>query len=132
MMDNDIDTGLSKEALGTYLNIDFIDLGTTASTNSYAKELGGSGEYGKPIVILADTQTGGRGRLGRSFYSEGGIGLYMSILLFPDLPFEDLQKITTAAAVALCRAIEREASVSPSIKWVNDVYLNGKKLAGIK
>lgn len=127
----DHSTKLSHGALQKHLGMDFINLETIPSTNSYAKELGKSGKYTKPLVVLADSQTGGRGRLGRSFYSEGGTGLYMSILLFPRIPFQDLQKITTAAAVALCLALEGELSISASIKWVNDIYLNEKKVSGI-
>lgn len=127
----DSNTNLSDKALKDYLDIDFINLGDTVSTNTYAKELGLSGKCHKPTVIIANSQSGGRGRLGRSFYSEGGIGLYMSLLLFPKLPLSELQRITTAAAVAVCQAIEELCPSKPAIKWVNDIYLNGKKLAGI-
>lgn len=82
-------------------------------------------------VVLAAEQSAGRGRLGRSFVSPDG-GLYMSFLLYPGLTAVDAQLITTTAAVAVCRAIEKlDNSLSPSIKWVNDIYLNGKKVCGI-
>ena len=101
------------------------------STNKTAKEMAIDGcEHG--TVIIADGQTSGRGRYGRSFYSPPGSGLYMSFVLrsrFLDLPSPTL--ITAASAVAVCRAIETVAGVKPVIKWVNDILLDGKKICGI-
>lgn len=82
-------------------------------------------------VLLADRQTGGRGRRGRSFFSPAGTGIYMSILLRPALPPEEAVSVTTAAAVAACRAIEECTEEKPSIKWVNDIFVRGKKVCGI-
>ncbi len=82
-------------------------------------------------VLIARRQTGGRGRLGRSFFSPEGTGLYMSLLLRPDFPAEDLPLVTPAAAVAVCRAVESVYGVETKIKWVNDVYARGKKICGI-
>ena len=124
-------TGLSKDALDKYIPLDVIHLTQVDSTNTYAKLLAQSKKATSPIVVIADTQEKGRGRLGRSFFSEGGTGLYMSILLFPKLPPQDIQHITTAAAASVCKALEELTGLSPAIKWVNDVYLNGKKIAGI-
>ncbi len=109
-------------------------LNRTYSTNkvcrsiaAQAAETNERAEY----VVLAAEQSAGRGRLGRSFVSPDG-GLYMSFLLYPGLTAVDAQLITTTAAVAVCRAIEKlDNSLSPSIKWVNDIYLNGKKVCGI-
>ncbi len=83
-------------------------------------------------VCIADTQTEGRGRLGRSFFSPAGSGLYMSVLLRPTLPLSVVSgRITTMAALAVSRAIIRTTGLSPRIKWVNDLLLSGKKVCGI-
>jgi len=100
------------------------------STNNYAKKLAiGSENHGS--VIIAETQTAGRGRLGRSFFSPHGSGVYMSIVLRPELDINKTLLITTMAAVALCRAIDNICDVNTQIKWVNDIYINNKKLCGI-
>ncbi|MBR3691114.1 MAG: biotin--[Clostridia bacterium] len=105
-------------------------LPVAASTNTLAREAGAAGaEAG--LVILAGEQTAGRGRLGRSFFSPEGTGLYMSLLLRPHLPPEKVIRITTAAAVAVCRAVEKLTGERPGIKWVNDIFLRGRKVCGI-
>lgn len=83
------------------------------------------------FVLVANRQTGGKGRLGRAFSSEKGQGIYMSIALKPLLPIEQTQHITICAAVAVCNAIEAVCGFSPQVKWVNDIYYQGKKLCGI-
>ena len=88
----------------------------------------GSGA-GHGAVVFARHQTGGRGRLGRTFASPDDSGIYMSIILEPADSNPVL--ITTAAAVAVCRAIEKICGQQPQIKWVNDIYLNNKKVCGI-
>ncbi len=100
-----------------------------ASTNLTAREFARSGDRCEQIII-ARRQTSGRGRLGRSFFSPNG-GLYMSLLLFPQNRAYDALYITTAAAVAVARAIDKVANVRCEIKWVNDVYLNGRKICGV-
>lgn len=100
-----------------------------ASTNSSLKAVAAS--FPADSVLIARRQTGGRGRLGRSFYSPEGSGLYMSLLLHPSLSKDDLTLVTPAAAVAVCRALKAVFAVRAGIKWVNDVYLNGKKVCGI-
>lgn len=82
-------------------------------------------------VLIADRQTGGRGRLGRSFHSPDGVGIYFSILLRPDCAPGDLMHLTCATAVAMCQAIERSAGFRPGIKWTNDLVHNRRKLGGI-
>ena len=86
---------------------------------------------GEGFTLIAEQQTAGRGRLGRTFCSPAGSGLYMSILLRPTLPLEKFNFLTIAAAVAVCRAIKACCGLEPQIKWVNDVLLQGKKLCGI-
>lgn len=83
------------------------------------------------FTLIAHRQTAGRGRLGRSFASPDSDGLYLSVLLRPDLPVERLNFITIAAAAAVCRAIEETAGFTPGIKWVNDILKDGRKLCGI-
>ena len=82
-------------------------------------------------LYAAEHQTAGRGRRGRSFYSPAGTGLYMTLSLPCSGAPEDLQRVTCAAAVAVCEAIERLGAIRPRIKWVNDIYVGEKKTAGI-
>jgi BirA family biotin operon repressor/biotin-[acetyl-CoA-carboxylase] ligase len=97
------------------------------STNNRAKELAAQGApHG--TAVIAGTQTGGRGRYGRSFASPPG-GLYMSVVL--KIAGADTELMTAAAAVAVCRAVERVTGLQPRIKWVNDVLIDGKKVCGI-
>lgn len=101
------------------------------STNSEAKRMAMSGAA-HGTVLVAETQTAGRGRFGKSFYSPESTGLYMSIILRPgDTAISDAQMITVAAAVVVSQAIEKLTGLQSSIKWVNDLYLNGKKICGI-
>jgi BirA family biotin operon repressor/biotin-[acetyl-CoA-carboxylase] ligase len=82
-------------------------------------------------VVVAAAQTAGRGRLNRTWLSPPGMGLYFSVILRPELAPEDLPKITLAAGLAVCRVIEDEYSVTPQIKWPNDLLLDGSKFGGI-
>ncbi|MBR2293337.1 MAG: biotin--[Clostridia bacterium] len=100
------------------------------STNSEARRYAwGGGAI--PAVFLAEGQTAGRGRMGRGFYSPDGTGIYFSLLF--ELPQEpnEVTRLTALAAVGVLRAIRRVTGVTPAIKWVNDLYLEGKKIAGI-
>ena len=103
---------------------------TIDSTNTQAKLSADSGQY-KDAVFVASAQTAGRGRLGRSFISEGGKGLYLSILLGGPFAPDFATSLTTYMAVIAARCIEKLSGTNPQIKWVNDIYLGGKKLAGI-
>lgn len=105
-------------------------LNSVDSTNNYAKKLLAQGEDGIFLVAAAE-QTAGRGRQGKSFYSPNGTGVYMSLVIHPGAPLQSAVSSTTAAAVAVCRAIEKISDKRPGIKWVNDVYLGGKKICGI-
>lgn len=82
-------------------------------------------------VIFADSQTAGRGRLGRSFFSPKGSGIYMTLLLRPRFSPELSWSVTTFAAVATARAIEAASGLRASVKWVNDVFVGEKKVSGI-
>lgn len=100
------------------------------STNSYLKREALAGApHG--TVAVAECQSAGRGRMTRSFQSPAGRGVYLSVLLRPQLPPEELMGVTGMTAVAVCSAVERTAGVRPQIKWTNDLVLNGKKLCGI-
>ena len=103
---------------------------TLESTNKTAKEMAVAGaEHG--TVIIADSQTKGRGRYSRSYFSPSG-GLYMSIILRPEvLNFENPTSVTAFAAVAVCEAIESISEKTPKIKWINDILIDGKKVCGI-
>lgn len=111
--------------------LDIYMLGVTDSTNTRAKRHAETSTDRRKCLFIADGQTDGRGRRGRSFDSERGVGLYMSLLIYPDRELRDCVGITAYAAVAVCRAIERLTDARPCIKWVNDIYLNNKKIAGI-
>lgn len=99
------------------------------STNILLRALGDKGER-EGAVIIARRQSGGRGRMGRSFYSAEG-GLYMSVLLRPCISADKGGDITGAAAVAVAEAVESVTGESPFIKWVNDLFLHRKKICGI-
>lgn len=102
----------------------------TATTNDDAKLLGHNGAKSGTLVV-ADMQTNGKGRRGKSFFSPAGSGIYMSLLIRPQAEIEQSLMLTVAASVAVSRAIKKLYQVECSIKWVNDVYINGKKLVGI-
>lgn len=105
---------------------DVLVLAETDSTNTFLKNHAKEKKEG--AIVIAHKQTAGRGRLGRTFISEKN-GLYMSIFLKPE--FQDITRITTMAAVAVSRAIEKFSGKNAYIKWVNDIFLNGKKVSGI-
>ena len=100
------------------------------STNNVGKQLAlQKAEDG--TVVIANEQSAGKGRRGRSFYSPPGCGIYLSILNRPDLSTDDAVLITTATSVAVCRAIETVTGKKIEIKWVNDLFESGKKICGI-
>lgn len=100
------------------------------STNDHLKELARQGApHG--TAVLAAHQTNGHGRLGRSFHSPEGKGIYMSLLLRPGCSPLALMHLTCAAAVAMCDAVEAAAGIRPGIKWTNDLVVDRKKLGGI-
>ncbi|NLA86375.1 MAG: biotin--[acetyl-CoA-carboxylase] ligase, partial [Clostridiales bacterium] len=100
------------------------------STNTAVKALASQGAP-EGTVIAAEEQTGGRGRMGRRFYSPAGTGIYFSVLLRPLVQVLDATLITTAAAVAVASSIETVTGTDAKIKWVNDVFCHGKKVCGI-
>ena len=107
----------------------------TDSTNTRAKLFAeNEGKVGaSPAIFFTRAQSAGRGTRARTFESPEGAGLYVSFLLYPTLSGKDLLSLTTYAAVAVCRAVEKISahSLSPRIKWVNDITVNDRKLCGI-
>ncbi len=99
------------------------------STNTLVRECAKEKEEG--FVIVAGEQTAGRGRMGRSFFSPGDSGVYMSLLLKPEIKPEEAVQITTAAAVAVCKALQTLGISGAKIKWVNDIYIGNRKVCGI-
>ena len=103
---------------------------TVDSTNDLLKKWAKAGaSHG--TAVLAGAQTVGHGRMGRSFHSPEGMGLYLSVLLRPDCPPAELMHLTCAAAVAACDAVEAAAGFRPGIKWTNDLVFGKQKLGGI-
>ncbi len=130
--DSDVlsDEGIRSRLLPKYADTVVIVKTSTESTNIDAKVMAAAGaKHG--TVILAEEQTAGRGRYGKSFYSPKGTGIYLSIIARLGLSFSDAVMITTAAGVAVCKSIESVSDLEPRIKWVNDIFLNGKKICGI-
>jgi BirA family biotin operon repressor/biotin-[acetyl-CoA-carboxylase] ligase len=107
-----------------------ICLETVDSTNNYAKTIAMDGAP-SGTAIVADEQTGGRGRLGRSFQSPKGKGIYVTLLYRPHIAPIQAVNLTAYVAVAICDGIEDATGVRPKIKWTNDIVLGGKKLCGI-
>lgn len=103
---------------------------SVTSTNTLVKEMAEKGED-EGLVLIAAEQTEGKGRLGRRFESKRGTGAYFSILLRPQLSPSQSLLITTCAAVAVAKAIEKNTGRITSIKWVNDIYMRDKKVSGI-
>lgn len=129
---NDI---LTAESIAPYLKNKAQDFhldvrSSVTSTNTLAKEMASKGAA-EGTVVLASEQTEGRGRMGRSFYSPNSTGLYLSLILRPKLDINDSLLITTSAAVAVAQAIEQLTDNDAQIKWVNDIFMNGKKVCGI-
>lgn len=103
---------------------------TITSTNDVLKQLALQGAP-EGTTLVADCQTGGRGRLGRTFLSPSGVGVYLSVLLRPACRPMELMHLTCASANAACDAIEQAAGFRPGAKWTNDIVFNKRKLAGI-
>lgn len=121
----EISNALIDELKGTEIHL----LNTVDSTNDYAKMLAkqDAPEY---TLVVADTQTHGKGRMGRVFSSPSGTGIYMSFILRPKTSLETAQLITSCVAVAISKAIDTLCNCSSKIKWVNDIFLNDKKISG--
>ncbi len=117
-----LQSALPEVAVHAYDSID--------STNSEAKRLA-EREGVAPALLYADAQTNGRGRMGRSFFSPAQVGAYFSILYAPTGELANAVSVTSAAAVAVMRAIREICGIQTEIKWVNDLYYRGRKVCGI-
>lgn len=117
-----------KKYLNENLNIMIFD--EIDSTNNYAKTLASNGQK-EAQLIIAEGQTNGRGRMGRSFYSSNTSGLYFSLLLFPEISAEKSLLLTVMMSVAVAETVMKYNRKDVKIKWVNDVYIDGKKVCGI-
>lgn len=121
-----IRAGLRAERLGTKIMLyKMVD-----STNTRLREEAFAGAP-EGTVVISEEQSAGKGRLGRSFHSPPRNGIYMSILLRPEMPFDRIHFLTILAAVCVVEAIRVVAGVEAQIKWVNDVLIGGNKVCGI-
>lgn len=123
---------MDKKALEQFLNqkLNITVFPELDSTNNYLKKFGSQGEKENQLVV-ALSQTGGRGRMGRSFYSPNGTGIYFSLLLHPEYAIEKSLFLTVMAAVSVAETVMKYNKNDVKIKWVNDIYIDGKKVCGI-
>jgi BirA family transcriptional regulator, biotin operon repressor / biotin---[acetyl-CoA-carboxylase] ligase len=117
---------LQTRFLGTPLHF----FTTLDSTNTYATRLAREGAR-EGTAVIADSQSGGKGRLGRSWVSPSGVNLYLSVILRPPVPPATVPQLNLLAAVAVAETIVRVSGLTPAIKWPNDVLVEGKKVCGI-
>ena len=124
---------LSEAGIRRYLSRSDLQIrvySTITSTNTVLKQMALE-DAPSGLALVAGEQTAGRGRLGRSFYSPSGSGLYLSLLLRPDLSAAEATSLTACAAVSTAEALESLSDVKAGIKWVNDILIDGKKVCGI-
>lgn len=119
---------IDKDKLSDFGQIHFFD--AVDSTNNIAREAAASG-CSEGFFAVAEKQNAGRGRRGRSFISPKGSGVYMSVVVRPEFSFEESVKLTCLAAAAASECIEEVSGEPVGIKWVNDLYMNGRKICGI-
>ena len=122
---------IRKNLSDNHKNFDIQIFDTLSSTNDFAKELINTNNFQNGTTIIANSQTKGRGRFARTFFSPTNTGIYFSTILKKNLPIKDVSLITIISAVAVCKAITKLTGLNPKIKWINDIYLNGKKICGI-
>jgi len=116
---------------GDIIGREIIYLDSATSTNDVAGEVGRQRENPEGIVVIADTQTCGRGRLGRTWISPPGVNLYFTVLLKPPFAPGEAPFITLSTAVAVAVAVREYTGVTAEIKWPNDIMINNKKAGGI-
>lgn len=121
---------LSGALAGRLLGRELLCLERVDSTNDEVKRRAAAGAA-EGLAVLAEEQTGGKGRRGRSFLSPAGKGLYLSVLLRPRCSLAELMWLTSWTAVAVCGGIQAACGVRPGIKWTNDLVLEGRKVCGI-
>lgn len=126
MSDNEIYLGLKTKKIGK--NIHHHE--SLQSTQILAKELAINGSE-EGTLVICDEQTAGRGRMARKWHSPKGSGIWMSLIIRPDIPLVKAPQLTLLTAVAVVQAIEEVTNLEVGIKWPNDLLINGKKLCGI-
>ncbi|MHC8659844.1 biotin--[acetyl-CoA-carboxylase] ligase [Bacillus amyloliquefaciens] len=126
LSESEIRFGLKTEVLGKQLY--YRDV--LPSTQKTAHELANDGAP-EGTLVVADKQTAGRGRMSRVWHSQEGNGIWMSLILRPDVPLQKTPQLTLLSAVAVVQAIEAFTGVQPAIKWPNDLMIHGKKAVGI-
>lgn len=122
----EVQSGLDTERIGLVLHYETV----LDSTNAKAYSLGEQGGI-EGTVVIADQQTAGKGRMGRSWTSPPGVNLYASVVLRPDILPWDAPQLTFLSAVATCRAIYDVTSLKATVKWPNDILVNSRKVAGL-
>lgn len=123
--------GIMKYLPSEYQNMDIRVERETESTNAAVREYAEQGMQ-EGFLLVAGEQTKGRGRYGRTFFSPQGTGVYFSLLLRPKgVLAQQGTSLTAMAAVAMCEAVKELSGKPTGIKWVNDIYVNGKKVCGI-
>lgn len=128
MRENNLDKNILEKYLNQNLNIEMFQ--ELDSTNNYLKKSGSKSKQ-EELLVIAESQTGGRGRMGRTFYSPNGTGIYFSLLLHPDFSAKKSLLLTVMAAVSVAETVMQYNKNDVKIKWVNDVYIDGKKVCGI-
>ncbi|MBI4385126.1 MAG: biotin--[acetyl-CoA-carboxylase] ligase, partial [Nitrospinae bacterium] len=121
-----IKTGLNSSVIGSEVLV----FGEIASTNDLARDYLAK-NFPEGLTVVADSQTRGRGRLGRAWHSAPGLGLYFSVLLRPRIDARHMPRLALMASVAVADAIGEFVRSAAKLKWPNDVLLNGKKTCGI-
>ena len=122
----DIKKGLNSKIVGTSIET----FSALDSTNIYARQAG-ENDSEQGLVVLADQQTAGRGRLGRSWVSPSGVNIYCSVLLRPQIPVQEAPQLTFLSAVSVAETIEKCCGLKAQVKWPNDVLVDGLKIAGL-
>ncbi|MCQ2583308.1 MAG: biotin--[acetyl-CoA-carboxylase] ligase [Treponema sp.] len=119
----DLTGGYGKVRIECFKEID--------STNTYAKRILTEDPSIKTAIIVSESQTAGRGRLGRTFYSPMNTGIYLTVIYSPEGGVSQPARLTASSAVAVCRAVKKIYGVECAIKWINDIFAHGKKVCGI-
>lgn len=123
----EVQSGLNTSLFGREHYFYFTEI---ESTNNYAKKLANR-NYPEGTIVVAECQTAGRGRRGRAWFSQPGKGIYVSMILRPSLPLNQLSRVTPSIAVAVADTLGNQLGLKPGIKWPNDIQINGLKIAGI-
>ena len=126
MTANEIQLGLKTKTLGKKIHYEE----SVETTQKIAHKLANEG-VPEGTLVVAEEQSGGKGRLVRKFFSPKYTGIFMSLILRPKIPFHQAPQLTLLAAVAVVQAIEKTTELKPQIKWPNDILINRKKMTGI-